>query len=50
MMLSELQAWTVVFLAGVIWLALAVVGAISGGIESLWSIADVIPLDCCRAL
>lgn len=43
-MLSELQTWMIVFVAGVIWLALSIVGVASGGIERLWSLADIVPL------
>lgn len=43
-MLSDLQTWTVVGLAALVWLALSAVGIASGGPTAALAIADVIPL------
>ena len=43
-MFSTLQAWTIVGIASVIWLALSVVGAVNGGPASILALSDLIPL------
>lgn len=42
-MLSDLQTWTVIGLAALIWLALSAIGIASGGPTAALAIADVIP-------
>jgi hypothetical protein len=43
-MLSDLQTWTIVGLASLIWLALSAVGIAAGGPTAALAIADVVPL------
>lgn len=43
-MFSELQTWGIISVVGVIWLALILVGAVSGKIEQFSTIADVVPI------
>jgi hypothetical protein len=43
-MLSNLQTWTIVGLASIIWLALSAVGVASGGPAAALAIADVVPV------
>jgi SMODS-associating 2TM, beta-strand rich effector domain len=43
-MFSTLQAWTIVGIASVIWLALSVVGTVNGGPASILVLSDLIPL------
>lgn len=43
-MFSNLQTWTIVGFASAIWLGLAVVGKVEGGLKSIWDLADLIPL------
>jgi hypothetical protein len=42
-MLSDLQTWTVIGLAALVWLALSAVGIASGGPAAALAIADVVP-------
>ena len=42
-MFSTLQAWTIVGIASVIWLALSIVGAFSGGPTVILALSDLIP-------
>jgi hypothetical protein len=43
-MLSNLQSWTVVGIASVIWLALSIVGAVNGGPSVILALSDLIPV------
>ena len=43
-MLSNLQAWTVVGIVGIIWLALSIVGTVNGGPAAILALSDTIPL------
>lgn len=42
-MFSSLQAWTIVGIASVIWLALSIVGAANGGPTAILVVSDLIP-------
>lgn len=43
-MFSTLQAWTVVGIASVLWLALSIAGAVNGGPGVILALSDLIPL------
>ena len=43
-MLTNLQTWTIVGIAAALWLALSVVGKVDGGLNSIWDLADLIPV------
>jgi hypothetical protein len=43
-MFSEFQTWGIISVVGVIWLALILVGAVSGKIEQFSTIADIVPI------
>jgi SMODS-associating 2TM, beta-strand rich effector domain len=43
-MFSELQTWAIISVVGVIWLALILVGGISGNVDQFKVITDVVPI------